>query len=462
MRKKRVWVGLLVGLVVGLTFGSMAVRSAGGPVNGLPEEMAKPLTWLLGQVQDKYVEEVSHKKLLVGAYQGMLSAADRYGEYRPAAMIEELGPDADGRIRELGMSVRFLPLRRAVLVERSVPGGPAFQRGLLTGDIIVEIREGPGGEPRTIDDFHDIYDVIGALQDPQGTESALTVVHAGDGSKEELALGRKPARTSGLGAPETIGPDRRAGYLYLAFFNERTLDELSSAMADLQGRGVEGIVLDLRFNPGGSLDAAVLCAGMLLDGGVVAEARDRTGPQEVRRAEPGDAFPGVPLVVLVNRYSAGAAEVLAAALRDHKRATLVGETTLGSASEYTVINNPYDGSAVRLTVARYHAPNGGPIEGEGVEPDVEVKLSYEDTRTLAAHVARKMAPARSAGGGGPPEQSERTSGAEPAAEEDEPWRDVQLQRAVEVLLGEEPEGGTAPVSAESAAPVPTASGGPQR
>ena len=375
MRLKGICAGLAVGIAAGLALSAVRVQGAEEYSELLAREFLRPLIWLVQQIEDYYVEDVRRETLLEGAYQGMVQQADPGGVYLPAAMTDRYGPRADETIPELGLNTHFLPLQKAVAIDGTIPGGPAFGAGLLTGDFILDIRQYTDEEAAETEDFDSCLDVVSALHGEPGTRVVLTVVRPGAGLEREVELTRASDQGASVQATEMLDEEAGIGYLALTHFDERTVGQLFTALSRLERRGARGAILDMRFNPGGALDSALMCADLLLDEGVLMGARSRDGKEITQEAERGDAFPDMRIVLLVNNRTADAAEVMVAALADNGRAGLAGQRTLGRGSLRTTFDCPHDGSTIRLAVARYLRPNGKEIENDeleesGLAPDV--------------------------------------------------------------------------------------------
>jgi len=411
---------------------------------------------------------VDPNKLLIGAYQGMLSKLDPYSSYIPPKMLKEFEGDTKGEFGGLGIQIRFLPVKKAVLVEQPIPGTPAFRQGVMPGDLIVQVREESTGKVTKTSEFEDVHDAVRILRGKPGTKVTITLVHGDDAERREVTIKREVIKIPGVRGVTMVDRKRKIGYVYVAYFHERMVDDLKQALAELAGEGARGVILDLRFNPGGLLDAAVRFSGLFLNGGVVVTTKGRASPEQVLRADKEDHYPNLKLVMLVNRYSASASEISAAALQHYKRAVLVGEPTYGKASVQSIIALPDGKSGLKLTTAHYYTPSGALIEGKGVQPDVTVKLSDEDTRELAKLMASKIEyPA-------PKPDDKKPEQAPKAGDDNEkktqqkpqkPFKDVQLERAIEVmarvLAGQPPKPAPKPAAKEAArkapgSPVPAA------
>jgi len=444
MRRRGIWVGLIVGLMIGLTIGVVPSRSSGDERDALVEEFFKPLIWLIHQIDENYVEEPDRQELLVGAYQGMLSTLDRYCVYWPPEMVDEFEADLAGEFGGLGIQIRFDPIKKVVIVEQPIAGTPAFRQGVLPGDFIVEAKEEPDGELVKTEDFKTVHDAVRVLRGEPGTRVTVTVIHGEGGEKERITITREIIKIPGVRAVEMISTEQKVGYIYIPYFSKPMVADLKAAVRDLKEQGAEGLVLDMRLNPGGLLRAAEECVDLFLEGGRIVSVKGRDDLEEVHTASRRAQFGDMPLVLLVNRFSASGAEIVAAALRDHGRAKVVGETTFGKASVQTVIENPtMEGSAIKLTIARYYTPKGELIEEHGVSPDpgCELELSEDDTRRLARYLSRKteyppVQEETEAAAGAAAAETERAPAGDAAPEAeppDEEFVDEQLALAVRIL-----------------------------
>lgn len=434
MRRNAIWVGALVGLLIALTFRPAPAQSPGEDMRELREELLDATELLVEQIEERYVEEVDYDKLLVGAYQGMLSKLDRHSIYMPAGMLKEFRQEIEGEFGGLGVKIRFNSAKKAVEIEQVLPRTPAAQNGLLPGDLIVEVRE--GDEVIRTADFDDVHDAVKVLRGKVGTKVTITVLRADSGERKEITITRAKLTEHSVDFVKLMGPDQKIGYIKLSYFNKKAAEDLEDAINYLHEKGMEGLILDLRFNPGGLLEAARDCAGLFLHDKRIVSTKDRDDAETILYARGGRQYQDLPLVVLVNHYSASGAEIVSAALQDHQRAKLVGEPTYGKASVQKVIDNPHDKSGIKLTIAYYYTPNKELIEGKGVKPDDEVKLSDDDTRRLLRHLARQVQYEPIPREDEEPEQvelkDEGGSGTDETAEEE--FADLQLERALEVLV----------------------------
>jgi len=431
MKRKQLLIGLLLGLVLGLGLTSVTL-GAREPAGDLPTEVARPIAWLLDKVHVHYVEEVDDEKLVTGAVQGMLSKLDDYSSYMPAEMLEDFRTRAKGEFGGLGIQIRFDPVREVVVVEHPLPGTPAFRAGVLAGDLIIQVREESSEEVIETSDFENVYDAVKVLRGKPGTRVTITVLRGEQHTKKEITIKRDIIEIASVSGTEMLPEGDNIGYVYIADFTEKTGSDLVGAIEELEDSGAEGVILDLRFNPGGLLESALQVSDMFLDNKMIVRTEERRGPARIYSSEPGELYPELELVVLVNRFSASASEILAAALSDNGRAVVVGEPTHGKASVQQIFHLPPPRKdAVKLTIAHYYTPADRPIAKDGVKPDVEIKIADEDIPKLVEDLSRKT-------DYGPDEPAEEAAN-EPAPEvegeqvAEEEFSDIQLERAMQVM-----------------------------
>lgn len=458
MRARRILIGLLTGLAVGLAISSALVRAQADGRKGLDEAFVRPVAWLATQVDLRYVEAVDLKDLAAGTCQGMLAEIDPYSAYWPPEMLQELQAD-DGRVAP-GFEVRFDPVSKAAIIDECIPGTSAFAEGLLPGDLVIELAESrpetdalseemtaedgvaeteeePTAAVSKVSEMQTAYDVFTALRGQPGTELTVAVLRVDESRKLEVTIRRPgPEAPPAVLAAEIIGADAGIGYICFGHFGQGSADQLRRSLDELRSEGMAGLVLDLRYNPGGREREARAVSGLFLDGESMAVIRGRRGPETVLSARQGGADVDLPVVVLVNRFTAGWAELVAAALQDHQRAVLVGEGTYGKAGIQTLMPSPFDEGTIRLTCARYYSPEGRTVDGEGVEPDVEVELSHEDTRKLALHLVGAEQAVAAESPAGEAEEAGAAADDQTGEDAEEPFRDTQLERAIEILSAE--------------------------
>jgi carboxyl-terminal processing protease len=313
-------------------------------------------------VEQNYVEEVPDKELIQGALQGMLSNLDPHSNLLVGDTYREMKIDTSGQFGGIGIE---LTMKDGVLtVVTPIDGTPAYKAGILAGDRIVKIN-GFGTKGMTL------ADAITRMRGNKGSVIRLTIWRKGFQGPKEFAIKRGDVKIQTVKS-EVIEP----GYLYLrlAGFNERAAKELKQALDEAERKEgkslLRGVILDLRNNPGGLLDQAVEVASLFVPDGVIVSTKGRNPQlQETKYALPGMARTYMPMAVLVNGASASAAEIVAGALQDHKRAVIMGQTTFGKGSVQNVVEVGPD-LGLKLTVAKYYTPKGRSIQAVGIRPDV--------------------------------------------------------------------------------------------
>ena len=280
-----------------------------------------------------------------------------------------------GAFEGIGAQVDQDPVTGQIVIVAPFRDSPAEKAGILPGDVLVSVN-GESAEGWSV------ADAVKKIRGPQGSDVTLGVRHS-DGVEEEVTIERATIEIPTVFADNVTDQEGNAvdnlAYLEIQQFTEQTPGDLSSELSRIVDAGYKGLILDLRRNPGGGLDATVDVADMFLDDGVIITQVDRNGRETVYEANPGHEAGDLPIVMLVGPGSASGSEVLAAALRDHGRATLIGEKTFGKGS-VNHIRQLSNGGALYVTIARWRTPNGELIEGVGLEPDVPVALTPEDAQ----------------------------------------------------------------------------------
>ncbi|MDP3802254.1 S41 family peptidase [Brevundimonas sp.] len=328
---------------------------------------------VLGIVEQAYVVPVDDKKLIEAALQGMMGALDPHSNYLPPDGYGELQERTSGAYSGVGLTIQS----EAGLVKVISPmdGGPAARAGVNAGDVISSI-EGQSAAGLTVSQVSE------KLRGAVGTSVRVTFLRDGE-EPREVVLTREVIKIESV----TGRIEGEFGYLRVSTFNENTGRELGETIARLKAENpaIKGYVLDLRNNGGGLLDAAIAVSDAFLERGEIVSQRGRKADQILRYgARPGDLTGGLPVVVLINYGSASASEIVAGALQDHRRATVVGLTSFGKGSVQTVIplRNGADG-ALSITTARYFTPSGASIQKIGIEPDLEVSRSADEARIVS-------------------------------------------------------------------------------
>ncbi|MFZ5789520.1 MAG: S41 family peptidase [Pseudomonadota bacterium] len=314
------------------------------------------------RVRSSYVEEVSDKKLIEAAINGMLSSLDPHSSYMDPQSFEDMQVQTKGEFGGLGIEVTME--NGVVRVVSPIDDTPAYKAGIQPGDLIIQID----GQPVM---GLTLSEAVDKMRGPVDSEIKLTI-QRGNAEPFDVTLKRAVIKIQSVRSRL----EGTIGYVRITSFSEQTDSGLKAAIDKLKqqaGGKLEGLVLDLRNNPGGLLDQAIAVSDDFLEQGEIVSTRGRD-PKAAQRfnAEPGDITGELPMVVLINSGSASASEIVAGALQDHRRAILMGTTSFGKGSVQTIIPLPGNG-AIRLTTARYYTPSGRSIQGTGIVPDIEVK-----------------------------------------------------------------------------------------
>ncbi|MGH8231574.1 MAG: S41 family peptidase [Steroidobacteraceae bacterium] len=364
--RARLGLALLVGLMLGLSL-SVASRVAAEhspsdttAVDVLPWKDARLMAEVMRQVHENYVDPVDDHELMQNAIRGMVESLDEHSTFLTPDEFDDMKVSTSGAYAGIGVEV--VPGNGGVSVVGRMAGSPAEHAGIQNGDIIVRI-DGVAVDPS------DLEAAIARMRGPEGSAIRLAVRREGDDSLLEFQVRRAHVKLASVSA-ELLKSDY--GYLRISSFTDSTATEVEQAVAHLErlrAGKLQGFIIDLRNDPGGVLDAAIQIADDFLDHGTIVSAEGRTDDARFRiEAKPGDITHGARLVVLVNGGSASASEILAAALHDNHRATLVGRRTYGKGSVQTIMPLP-DGQALKITTSRYFTPAGVSINGVGIVPD---------------------------------------------------------------------------------------------
>ena len=332
-----------------------------------PYSVLDQLARVLVLIENEYVDPVDRDRLLNGAIKGMVAELDPHSAYLPARDFAVLQDDTRGEFAGIGVEVDFRNDR--VTVISAIEGSPAQRAGMLPGDLIVSI-DGLSVSGKTASDL------VKAMRGPAGTVVRVAVRRPG---KEELlrfSLSRQVIEVSSVLGADLAG---QIAYLRIKQFQSKTDAELLQAIGDVRRQvgQINGVLLDLRNNPGGLVAAASAVADEFLRGGTVYSTRHRGKVVDEVHAGSSGALQDCPMVVLVNEFSASASELLAGALQDHKRATIIGVRTFGKGSVQSIIDLP-GGGGLRLTTMRYYTPGGRAIQVEGIVPDLAVESTLSD------------------------------------------------------------------------------------
>ena len=352
-------------LVLSLAFGAGCVINLNAPAGG-PDTSLLNQAW--GVISQKYVnpDNVSSTLLNEGAVRGMLeSLNDPYSAYLDPQAYKLEQSDQAGGFEGIGAQVG-LNKDGQIIIIAPIDNSPAAKAGIKTGDIILAVND------KSISGLS-LTETVLLIRGPAGTTVKLQILHEGSDTPVDIEIVRAPITTS------SVSYEMRGNILYLKIssFNEQTNSELETALEAVDLKNTTGIILDLRDNPGGLVTSVVDVASHFIKEGVIITLRDNQGNTESISTNPNGIFTDLPMVVLVNQYSASGSEVLSGALKDYKRATIAGTVTYGKGS-YDSFFQLQDGSAIYLTIGRWLTPNGTEIEGNGITPDYTLTQTGED------------------------------------------------------------------------------------
>ncbi len=366
-------------------------------------------------IRQDYVDEkkVSYDDLTHAALKGMLSSLDPHSQFMESDDFKGMQDDTNSRFGGLGVVVSHRD--GDLIIVSPMEDSPGFKAGLLPGDKIVKV-DGESTEKM------DLNDAVNKLRGEPGTKITLTIVRAGTKEIKDYTLTRETIKVASVKdaklLPEEQAGDFKIGYARITQFNVPTAEDLGRKLEELEKAGMQAFVLDLRYNPGGLLNSAVDVAGLFVPPKTLVASTEGRVPSQSRLYRTSDDAkprPKYPVAILINGGSASGSEIVAGALKDLNRAILVGETTFGKGSVQSVIQLQ-DGSAMRLTTAKYYTPSKQVIHEHGVEPTIRATFTPEQERLLMA-------------------TRNEESLTEAQRKDLQGFRDTQLERAVDALKG---------------------------
>ena len=360
--------GTLLGLSLAVGHSVYALKDD----NHIPFEDIQTFTEVFSRVKSDYVEAVDDKKLIEDAIRGMLNGLDPHSTYLNTSEFSELKIGTTGQFGGLGIEVGME--NGFVKVISPIDDTPAARAGIQASDLIIKLDE------KSVKGMT-LNDAVKTMRGKPNTSIDLTIVREGESKPLVIRITREIIRVKSV-KNRMLEPGY--GYIRITNFQSRTTTDLLKAISDLQKEErLKGMVLDLRNNPGGVLNGAVGVSDAFIDDGLIVYTEGRINDSSHRYvATPGDSLNGAPLVVLVNGGSASASEIVAGAIQDHNRGIIMGTKSFGKGSVQT-IQELRNGSAVKLTTARYFTPNGRSIQAKGIDPDIKLstlKLSASDEK----------------------------------------------------------------------------------
>lgn len=425
-------------LVLFTILGAAALRLqnviAPGSTDALYHEQAV-YQQLRGLIHERYVTEVQEseeRKLFFGAMDGMANSLDAHSRFFAPDDYSSFKTDTTGELEGVGIEIDYTEAR-GLYVVTPIQDAPAWRSGILPGDRIIKIDGRATKELK-----HE--EAMRMVRGKPGTSVVLTVLHEGDKDPVDITLTRAVVEIKSVQVAELLGKEwvpeggPRIGYVEVIKFQQRTAQDLDAALKKLEADGMQALILDLRLNNGGLLRSAQEVGDLFLKDGPIVTVITREKKEQVYNAGEEGTHPECPLVVLIDSQSASASEIVAGALKDRKRAVLVGDKSYGKFSVQEVIPvqlGKWGEAALKLTIAKYKTPLGACLDGQGIEPDHLVPFSAEQQRGLKLERRRRHLRDNNPRGGTPIKL--------PQDDKQEPFVDKQLKKAVEVLLGQLPK-----------------------
>ncbi|MCK5837557.1 MAG: S41 family peptidase [Desulfobacula sp.] len=340
----------------------------------------KLFTDVLEELEKNYVDDVDTDELIHNAIKGMVGNLDPHSSFMPPEAFDELQDDTKGEFSGIGI---VITMKDAILtVVSPIEGTPAYKAGIQAGDIIIKIDD------KSTKDMA-LWEAVNMMRGPRHKEVLITVIRKGEPGSIEFVLKRDLIPMESV---RSAMLEPGYGYLRITNFRMSTLDDIKKHLGKLESenKGLKGLVMDLRDNPGGLLDQAVKISDLFLDQGNIVSIKGRQDRNtQVFKAHPNTEDRKYPIVVLINGGSASASEIVAGALQDHSRALILGTTSFGKGSVQTV--HPLkEGFGIKYTIARYYTPNGGSIQAKGIVPDIEVEYEILEKKEKKMSIFDRM------------------------------------------------------------------------
>ena len=358
--------------MVQLTFGNKVIIS-----KGLYETYSKydKLLGLENIIEEDFYQEVSEDDLIDGALKGLFEGLDPYSQYYTADEFESLKEQTSGSFVGIGVYIGVSSENNKITIISPIEGSPAEQVGIKSGDIVVKV-DGESIESKTVDE------VIKQIKGKENTKVNLTVER--EGKELSFDITRQTIVTKSV-SNEVKNND--IGYLRITSFDEHTYDEFKENLSELESKGIKGLVIDLRDNPGGLLDVCVDIADDLIGKGTIVYTKDNSGNEEYYKSDANEL--DMPIAVLINGGSASASEILTAALVDNGKAIAIGETSFGKGLVQSV-KGLKDGTGYKLTTAQYFTPNGDYINGKGITPKIQEKDKNKQLEAALEYIQNEI------------------------------------------------------------------------
>lgn len=395
-----------------------------------PYEELQVFAEVLSQVKKHYVEETKTKDLVQGALRGMLAGLDPHSSFMTPDMFKEMQVETKGEFGGLGIQIGIKNNRLTVI--SPIEDTPAFEAGIQPGDTIIKVDDKPTKDLT-------LMEAVQQMRGPRGTSVQLTIEREGVENPLVFTLKRDIIKIQSVRSKLLEG---NLGYVRVSQFQEATTDDLITELEKLVSKEIQGLIIDLRNNPGGLLTAAVGVSEQFLESGrLVVSIQGRNGKKDEYRAKASSKNYQYPMIVLVNHGSASASEIVAAAMQDWGKAVVIGTTTFGKGSVQTILPLS-DGSGLRLTTAKYYTPKGKSIHSIGVQPDIVIDPKPTQLAKQETSEGKKDGTAEAEGSQAPSTTTPPASSPPPPANSTPPNKDqaqpippedVQLLKAVEML-----------------------------
>ncbi|MFC1664468.1 S41 family peptidase [Pseudomonadota bacterium] len=416
--------GLMLGFVLTVEQDVLAERKQN--TQPLPLEDLQNFTEVFGKIKGEYVESVDDKQLLKDAIQGMLAGLDPHSSYLDQDSFKEMRIGTEGQFGGLGIEVTLE--NGFVKVVAPIDDTPAAESGVLSGDLIIKL------DNKQVKGMS-LSDAVKLMRGKPGTDITLTIVREGESKPLEIVLTRAVIKITSV---KSRLVDEKIGYVRITQFQSGTTAGLRKHIGKLKkevGGSLDGLVLDLRNNPGGVLQSAISVSDTFIKKGLIVYTKGRSeDSKQSYLATPNDYLDGAPMVVLTNSGSASASEIVAGALQDHKRAIIMGTKTFGKGSVQTILPMG-NGSALKITTARYYTPKDRSIQATGIVPDVVVEdLKLSEAKPSPVAGLREIDLSRhleNEGADKKPGQTDSKKDTKPSSSR----RDFQLREAVNLLKG---------------------------
>ncbi len=365
------------------------------------------------EIDRNYVKEVDRRKLVEAAVRGMLEELDPYSDYIAPDDLNQFAEAISQEFGGVGIRVNWDREHRSIEVVTPMPGSPAYKAGIKAGDRVTEID---GVQVKDFPNGKELDTAVEKLRGKPGQEVEIGVIHIGSKEVEKLKLKRELIQLDtvlGYSSDKEgkwdmmLDPENKIGYFRISHFTNRSAAEVREALKSLKKAGMKGLIIDLRYNPGGLLEAAVEISDLFIEKGLIVSTDGRNSAHRSWSAKSFGTFTGFPIAVIINRYSASASEIVSACLQDHDRAVVIGERSWGKGSVQDVIDLEDGKSALKLTTASYHRPSGKnihrfpdskdtdewgviPNEGNKVEFSLEEHRKYQEDRQLRDIVGKNQ------------------------------------------------------------------------